>query len=96
MLPFDTLPSRPLEFAATLHPINITTSLAFHKLPKPKRQKETAQRNYPSPQYSHSRHVSSKSTKDETDREVVVGSDEWMAAQIARCVDAAKGDLDIA
>jgi len=98
MLPFDNLPSRPLPFAATLHPIDINTPAASspHKFPKPRRHKEVLPPTFPSPQYSHSRQVSSDSVKVDSEKPIVIGSDEWMQAEVARCVDSAKGDLFIA
>ena len=96
MLPFDTLPSRPLQFAATLHPIDLESPTTSYKQLKPRRQKESTPEIFPSPQYSLSRHAIPPSLNQEFETEIEVGSDEWMQAQVARCVDTAKGDLDIA
>ncbi len=98
MLPFDNLPSRPLPFAATLHPIdlnspNVTSSKI---LPKPRIHKESNPKHFPSPQYSHSRHVSSTSLNEVLGKPVVIGSDDWMQSEVAKCVDSASGNLTIA
>ena len=96
MLPFDTIPSRPLPFAATLHPIDLGSAPNSlpQKLPKARRHKEPAPKSLPLPQYRQSPSTSS-SFREDGAKPVVVGSDEWMQIEIARCVDSAKGDLDI-
>ena len=96
MLPFDTLPSRPLPFAATLHPIDLNDAhnLSLQKLPKARRHREPAPKSFPLPQYRQSP-LTSMALHQNGVNPVVVGSDEWMQAEIARCVDSAKGDLDI-
>ncbi|WWD21688.1 hypothetical protein CI109_106174 [Kwoniella shandongensis] len=105
LLPVDSLPSQPLQFAATLHHEEHLTgsSAVTNKLPRPRRQKEPTPANFPTPQYSHSRHTSEVSNvfSDLTlgspgSRRGQIGDDDWMQAQVARCVDAAKADLDIA
>lgn len=107
MLSFDALPSRPLQFAETLHPIDLNSvELALPvRLPKPLRAREAFPKQYPVPPYNHSRSVSASlvvrrdltdiSFRPVVDGEDIVGNDEWMQAQVARCVDLATGDLDI-
>jgi len=100
MLSFDTLPKQPLEFAATLHSIDLNAP----RLPKPKRHTDLPSKAYPLPVYSHSRHPSTAPCQDNKDnsqhrhtrrRSIEVGSDEWMSAEVARCVDCANGTLDL-
>lgn len=110
MIPFDSLPSRPLPFGATpdmLQPINVNTSHltnASSKLPKPRLAKESLPREFPAPAYSHSRHASNMSIHStiadlnlngKSERDLELGSDEWMSMQVAKCVDSAAGTLDL-
>jgi hypothetical protein len=95
MLAFDALPKQPLRFADTLHSIDQNTP----RPPKPKRD-EHHHKIYPIPAYTHTRTGSSSSDADirvdhSSQRHPVVGSDEWMSAEVARCVDRADGTLDL-
>lgn len=100
---WDSIPSRPLPFAATLHALDLN---APHppRLPRPLRNdQEVLPKNFPSPPYSHARQ-SGQSTHQPlgTDGRLSPtrslargepGSDEWMESMVAACVDNAKGDL---
>ncbi|WWC68163.1 uncharacterized protein I206_102086 [Kwoniella pini CBS 10737] len=106
-VPPDSLPSRPLQFAATID----DPSSTLHKLPRPKLHKEQVPSSFPTPIYSHSRQASSASINKNgqlsasfdllgfgspsPNRAKEIGSDEWMTDMVAKCVDAAKGDLTI-
>ncbi|KAK1921774.1 hypothetical protein DB88DRAFT_499170 [Papiliotrema laurentii] len=97
MIPFDSLPSKPLPFAATLQPIDQNADAS--KLPKPKRRPEQFPQKYPLPAYAHSRHSSFDVRElgfvlDQPAADVV-GSDEWMKKRVNECVDSAKGELHI-
>lgn len=90
---FDSGPSKPLNFAATLHSRDINVD--HPRLPKPRREKEDHQ--FPTSPYSHARHGSAASLDDFKALRIdhAVGSDEWMQAEVARCVDQALGTLDL-
>ncbi|WWC59695.1 uncharacterized protein I303_102257 [Kwoniella dejecticola CBS 10117] len=106
-VPPDSLPSRPLQFAATID----DPASTLQKLPRPKLHREHEPAKFPTPIYSHSRQASSASITSTTqlstaldllgfgspspDRAKEIGSDEWMMDMVAKCVDAAKGDLTI-
>ncbi|WVW78206.1 hypothetical protein I302_100157 [Kwoniella bestiolae CBS 10118] len=108
-VPPDSLPKRPLQFAATLD--DPSSSSTLQKLPRPRLHKEGVPSNYPTPIYSHSRQASSASVTIAgqlsngfelagfgdlaVNRSTEVGSDEWMTDMVAKCVDAAKGNLTI-
>ncbi|WWC86683.1 uncharacterized protein L201_001560 [Kwoniella dendrophila CBS 6074] len=108
-IPPDSLPSRPLQFAATLEEHNGLSTL--QKLPKPKLYKDSMPTNFPTPIYSHSRKTSSASITTTSQlstsldllgfdnafasRAQEVGSDEWMTDIISKCVDDAQGNLSI-
>ncbi|KAK8847615.1 hypothetical protein IAR55_005474 [Kwoniella newhampshirensis] len=95
LIPVDSLPSRPLEFAATIYHDDVDTptgSLSvYNKLPRPKRQKEPTPAVFPSPQYSHTRQVSEASIAfnghalegSSGSKHGQVGDDNWMQAQVA-------------
>ncbi|KAK6903496.1 hypothetical protein I203_106999 [Kwoniella mangroviensis CBS 8507] len=108
-IPPDSLPSRPLPFAATLD--DPSSSSTLQKLPRPRLHQEGVPSSFPTPIYSHSRQASSASITTTgqlsngsdlagfgdlaVSRTREVGSDEWMTDMVAKCVDAAKGDLTI-
>lgn len=87
---FDAGPSKPLGFAASFeHPLH---SVDLNRLPKPRRAREPAP-NFPASPFTHSRQTSAGSIDFKLDFEV--GGDDWMQAEIAKCVDAATGTLDL-
>jgi len=108
MRPFDSLPSEPLRFAATLRPIDQNADAGpSSKLPKPKKYKDDIPAVFPLPVYSHSpkasydmRYLSSAldlstGVYNKRDEQTQIGGDAWMQERVAQCVDSAKGVLDI-
>ncbi|OXG53487.1 hypothetical protein J010_05331 [Cryptococcus neoformans] len=98
----DSLPSQPLQFAATLRPIDLNApSAATAKLPKPRRGEEFIPKVFPTPPYIHSRHPSTASIQDTfndlslPDKSTTVGTDEWMQQKVDKCLDDASGNLEI-
>ena len=94
MLPFDSQPSNPLPFAATLQPID-QNAASSSRLPRPKRVHEQPL-PYPLPAYSHSRHNSfDLHGLGSAIPYAPIGSDEWMRQRVDACIDTASVDLDI-
>lgn len=103
---WDSIPSRPLPFAATLHDLDLnaqpSASLPAPKIPRPKRhQPDDFPPAFPTPVYGHARHGSVSSPTpvgrgllgSPSPYKAVVGSDDWMQMRVAHCVDNAKCDL---
>ena len=103
MLAFDSLPSRPLPFAATLRPIDTATPpIALNwKLPKPRRLKDDLPTIFPDPPYSHSRRNSAfglgqvGNVLDHPQPPTELGGDEWMQREVEKCLDSALGMLNL-
>jgi len=102
---FDSIPSKPLPFAATLLPIDqnalaaISTQEAI-RLPKPRKPyRDAIPEARPSSPYAHVRTISLdlEVTGQALDHSaaVAVGTDEWMRRTIESCVDSSKGVLDL-
>lgn len=98
----DSLPSQPLQFAATLRPIDLNApSAATTKLPRPRRREEFIPKVFPTPPYTHSRHPSTASIQDNfndlslANKSATVGTDEWMQQKVDKCLDDASGNLEI-
>lgn len=92
MLPFNSLPSEPLPFGATLRPVDQNT---LSRLPRPKKYKDTIPN---ASSHQHSRHSSFDvaSLGHALDpKSQLIGSDEWMETRVGECVNSAKGVLDI-
>ena len=108
MKPFDSLPSEPLRFAATLRPIDQNADAGpSSKLPKPKKYKDDIPEVFPLPAYSHSPRASydmrylssaldlSAGGYGKRSEQALIGGDAWMQDRVAQCVDSANGVLDI-
>jgi hypothetical protein len=105
---WDSIPSRPLPFAATLHALDALdlNAPSTPRLPRPLRSDyEELPKIFPSPPYSHGRQGSqSPSISRGPDRPFSPsrtaprgkpGSDEWMESMVAHCVDNAITTLDL-
>ncbi|CAK9785584.1 unnamed protein product [Cutaneotrichosporon oleaginosum] len=102
---WDTIPSRPLPFAATLHALDLNAP-CIPRLPRPLRSDyEELPKVFPSPPYRHGQHGSQTaslalrhdgpSSPSWRLPRGKPGSDEWMESMVANCVDNAKCDLDL-
>lgn len=99
---WESMPSRPLPFAATLEALDLNESQsATQHLPKPRRrEKDGIPAAFPTPVYSHDR--SPRPSASGTSRrlsygsgEQEIGSDEWIQRRVGECVDNARCELDI-
>lgn len=100
---WDSMPSRPLPFAATLEALNLNgPESATQHLPRPvRREKDGIPAAFPTPVYSHDRSTSLSASKGTSRRlsyssaELEIGSDEWIQKKVGECVDNARCELDI-
>ncbi|BEJ12504.1 hypothetical protein CspHIS471_0209640 [Cutaneotrichosporon sp. HIS471] len=102
---WDSIPSRPLPFAATLHALDLNAP-STPRLPRPVRcDYEELPKIFPSPPYSNARQgnqstsISSGAVPEFSPSRTLPrgrpGSDEWMESMVANCVDNAKCDLNL-
>lgn len=100
---WDSIPSRPLPFAATLETLDLNgPGSATQHLPKPvRREKDGLPAAFPTPVYSHDRSPRPLAASGTGRRlsygsaEQEIGSDEWIQKKVGECVDNARCELDI-
>lgn len=100
---WESMPSRPLPFAATLEALDINgQESAAQRLPRPvRREKDGIPAAFPTPVYSHDRSKQSSPSAGLSRRqsygsaEQEIGSDEWMQRKVGECVDNARCELDL-
>ena len=100
---WDSQPSQPLQFAQTLFPRDQNKpSPPLEQLEwssSRRKEREKLPMSVPQPPYAHAKHASfdlkglgANVDGDEAD---TVGSDEWMQARVAQCLDSAQHNLDL-